>query len=812
MIAGSCPKARINARKSGSSIERIAAFCGRHRKLLVLAVLGALTAAAAALPRLDFDNSLETMLPEGSRAQSMIRYLREAGLTEVVVITLECDDEVPAASRENLLRQAAREVSTWIRPPMVTGLLTPSADGLTPGAWSMEDLVPVLFDAEQEARLGALADPAVLRGQLRELFRRQLSPQSMLATGDLRRDPLGLQENLLRRTLGITSSLGFRITYRDGLLLDDSGRRALILLQTATPITDGRAARELVDYLEQARLGLPPGITAEYVCAHRHTVSNEMALRRDIAVTAVAEAIIFFVLLLACFRDPRAAVLIFLVPPAAALLALPPTALLTGTLSYLVIGLGTVIAGVSVDYGIHAFVAARHRQDGAAGAAMAAGPVTSGMLTVAALFLAFAFSSIAGYRQLSAFAILSLVFSLLLALGLLPHLLSKGRAIAALDRQIGAPSAGATTRDRVIVLAWLAFMLCAVPAFPVVGFDGRLSRLDGVTPEIRQAEQALDEVWRAGSARQAIITVAAPDRESALTANREVYDRLRAAGQDTGLVTLATLWPGEATRSANAARWRAFWAGPSGAALLKGLVSESPVAGFSASAFAPFIELAGREPSTPDPTAHPLVKPLWARLVHERGGTWHVFSYIPDEPATLLAIEDTLRSLPQVRVISTPTIDRALSETFTTEITRITIHAFIAVVVVTTLLVRRPRLVLAALIPPMTGVAGLLLIMAATGLDANVINLMGGIVVFGLSMDYSYTMIHGMRHRTEGASRLVVHLSALTTIVGAGVLLLARHPALFTIGVTLTIGVVCGYFSALLVIPALARIWRLHDA
>jgi predicted RND superfamily exporter protein len=73
-------------------------------------------------------------------------------------------------------------------------------------------------------------------------------------------------------------------------------------------------------------------------------------------------------------------------------------------------------------------------------------------------------------------------------------------------------------------------------------------------------------------------------------------------------------------------------------------------------------------------------------------------------------------------------------------------------------------------------------------------------------------MIHGMRHRTEEASRLVVHLSALTTIVGAGVLLLARHPALFTIGVTLTIGVVCGYFSALLVIPALARIWRLHDA
>ena len=784
----------------------------RHRRALAAVVLSLLALCGALLPRLPFDTSLESMLPEGSRAQAMIRYLREAGLAEVVVLTLSCEDAVPEADAFGLLRRGEAELrATAVKPPLITGLLTPGA-GVEAGAGlDLSGLVPVLFDAGEQARVQALAEPAALRSHLRSLFLRQLGPQSMYAADRLRSDPLGLEERRLRELLELSTANGFHIAYRDGLLLDDQGRHAMVLLQTAAAVTDGEAARRLVAHLDALVAALPAGLRGSYVCAHRHTVSNEQLLRRDIAITSTAETIIFFILLLTCFRDPRSAVLIFLVPPAAALLSLPLVSVAAGPLSLLVIGLGAVIAGVSVDYGIHAYVASRHAGSGAAGAAHAAGPVVCGMITVSALFLAFAFSAIAGYRQLAAFAILSLVGSVVLALGVLPHFVRLGRATGA-AHPAAAQGTGARPRDRVAVGVWLIAILAALPLLRGVPFDGRLSHLDGVSPEIRAAEAELDSRWRAGAARQAIVAVTAKDREEALRLNSQVWAALSANGLQTGVVSLARLWPDAATRDANRARWRGFWSGAQGSQLLADLAAQAPASGFSGAAFQPFAARVAADDAPPDPATHPLLKSLWLRLVHERGGQWHVFTYVPDDPAQADALDRALAAIPEARLVSAAAIDRALSGTFTTEIGRITLRAVLAVLLALTLLVRRWRLVLVALIPPVSGVAGLAVAMRLTGLSANVVNLMAGVVVFGLSMDYSYTLMHGLRHRTEGASRLVIHLSAVTTMVGAGVLLLARHPALFSIGLTLTIGVVCGYLAALLVIPAVARLWRLHDS
>jgi predicted RND superfamily exporter protein len=51
-----------------------------------------------------------------------------------------------------------------------------------------------------------------------------------------------------------------------------------------------------------------------------------------------------------------------------------------------------------------------------------------------------------------------------------------------------------------------------------------------------------------------------------------------------------------------------------------------------------------------------------------------------------------------------------------------------------------------------------------------------------------------------------VTISAVTTLIGAGVLLFARHPALFSIGLTLVIGVAAGYISSIAVIPSFQRL------
>jgi predicted RND superfamily exporter protein len=59
---------------------------------------------------------------------------------------------------------------------------------------------------------------------------------------------------------------------------------------------------------------------------------------------------------------------------------------------------------------------------------------------------------------------------------------------------------------------------------------------------------------------------------------------------------------------------------------------------------------------------------------------------------------------------------------------------------------------------------------------------------------------------------MAVTFAAATTLMGAGVLLFARHPALHSIGVTLVAGVGCGYLAAIGVVPVLCEWFGTKDS
>jgi predicted exporter len=782
------------------------AFCRRHRGRLVLGLGALLAAAVSCIYLLPFDNSLEPMLPAGSRARAMLRYLDEAGMADKIAVSIECvgetgeEEECGARLRETVARISGRVALPWL-----SGIATP-LDAPDPSRLSLLDLVPATFDEQRARSLRELLTPEGARALLRRQFVQAVGPQGMFMGSRIRRDPLGLEADLAGRAFKASAALGFDLRLENGLLRSLDGRRALLVLETPVPMTDSAGAKGLVSHLDGVMGDLPPDVRADYVCGHTHTVSNEQLLKRDIAITGLVETTAFLVLVLLCFRDPRGALLILAIPSLAALLALPLTFLVTGRLAFLVVGLGTVIAGISIDYGIHSYVAARHGHDPAQSVRAVAGPVASGFLTTCGLFVGFLVSRSPGYRQLGWFAVFSLCGALALALLVLPQFAGRGLPLAPPVPPLP-PLGRRRPQHLLIVAAWLVAVAGALVAARGVGFDGDVKRLDGVSPEIRATEERFDQVWRKGAKGQALLAVTSSGLEGALATNDRIYERCRLAGCDDWLVSIAPLWPGWETRLANQERWRAFWSDETRELLRERLVKEGLALGFAKGAFDPFFEWIASGSVLPEPSVHPVLKPLWQRLVRRRGEQVHVVSYFPDDAEHLRAVEAASAGLEEAHVVSPRAIEGALSDTFSDEIVRLTSVALGCILLVTLLLVRRPGLVLIVVIPPVSAVAGLFVAMNAFSLSINVANLMAGIVVFGLSMDYSYVMMHGVLHQETGTSRLVVHVSAITTIIGTAVLLLAHHPALFSIGLTLTIGTLCGYLGAIAIVPAALRLW-----
>jgi predicted exporter len=103
----------------------------------------------------------------------------------------------------------------------------------------------------------------------------------------------------------------------------------------------------------------------------------------------------------------------------------------------------------------------------------------------------------------------------------------------------------------------------------------------------------------------------------------------------------------------------------------------------------------------------------------------------------------------------------------------------------------------------LAGLASTLALFRLTGTAVNMFHTIALPLVIALSIDYGIFMQAVLEGRMDRQGRNGVLLSALTTLAGFGSLLLARHPALFSLGMAVSSGIASALASALWLQPLL---------
>jgi predicted RND superfamily exporter protein len=451
-------------------------------------------------------------------------------------------------------------------------------------------------------------------------------------------------------------------------------------------------------------------------------------------------------------------------------------------------------------------VAARRSANAADAVLHVALPVSLGALTTCGMFLAFFSSSVPGYHQLAVFSILSILLALLFALAVFPHFVKPGD-IGPADGEAG-EVAPARLSPRTVAVLWAVLVVIGLWAGRHLGFDANILKMDGTEAGILAGEQRFYEVWGKGETNQAIVVCEGRTSEEAQQASDAVYAAMRASGVEAGAATLSAIWPAPRTRQENVRRWQAFWSPECIAQLRQRLGQEGAAFGFATNAFEPFFEsLAGVPAVHPGGVTNGLLDRLQGQFLQRKGAGWQSFSFYQDSPAVRAAIETANGDDHRVIIVSPQALAGDLSRVYASEVLRISAAAGAIILILTFAMVRNVRVVLISLVPSASAVVAMLAVMAASGRQLNMANVFAGIVVFGLSLDYGFIMMHSYRHRLSEGTKTSVHVSALTTVIGTAALLLAWHPVLFSMGLTLTIGILAGYVTAMWVVPALYALW-----
>ncbi|RJQ13957.1 MAG: hypothetical protein C4560_13270 [Nitrospiraceae bacterium] len=773
------------------------------RFILVLLVIVSL----AALYFVEYESSMDNILPRNDVLDRNMEFFRNSNVAGKVIVSMELTG--PGKDMNDLFKEIdllAGSLDKNLFPEVTVGI---SESAFAGDIDVMFKKLPEMLSGEELSQIDSWVNQESISRKLHDAYLQLLKPQGMLFGSMLRSDPLGMRMLVLEKLKSLSSSTGYNVEIKDGHFVSRDGRHAMLIAKAAVPVTDSAGSKKLLASLKKNLETLPGHIRADIICGHSHTVSNEKLIKGDIVFISIIAAVAMLLLYGLVIRD-ISAVTIFMIPVVAIVLSIDLSYLLLGKLSYWVIGLGSTVAGIATDYGTHVYFAAQGKNDPAPFVKHVIKPVSFGAFTTIAIFIAFFFSGIKGYNQLAVVTIISIVLSTLISIYVLPHLLLKTYGKAAFADRIAEKLENSNLSGGPAVLAWL-FLTIALTYFSVsVEFERDIKNIDGTEKEIINAEERFQKTW-GGEKTPAVFVVNSADYEDALVKNEKIYrDAVRAIGADN-FTSMASLWPSGKTGKENRERWNMFWTEERKQRLRDLLLQEGKKYNFSGNAFDPFFEgLKGNHfDNTPLPPLDrgEIGNSLFERFVQKTDSGYRLISFFPDTKEYVDSMNEISRRYPDTYLVSATVLSSTLSGLVSSDLKLMIWIAAISVVLMTYLCFFNIRETMIALVPPLTSIVWLFGFMALFGLSINAANMIAGVLVIGLNSDYGIFMTFRGRKEMNTGTVMAITICTATTLIGAGVLIFAKHPALSSVGITMVIGLCAGFFSSVMVVPKLCGIF-----
>ncbi len=779
-------------------------FFARRRGRLYAAVFALMAFCLVAFSSMEMDKSIEAMLPDGvSGAASDFRMLQKTPFARKLLVNLRVSGhgQLKESDRQALL-EAAQRLEGLMLPPFFSRVVSGPGEQLKAGflPWLIEAL-PNLVTEQDLDRLSRELNADGVTRRLQDSYTQLLSPQGWAVKGMIQRDPLALRELALEKFAALNMIPGMRI--EGDRFVSADGKNALLIAETAVDMADSEAGRALLDHFEMlVAQSVPAQLEVSLVSAHRYTVANAEAIQEDLVLTLGATALALALIFLFFLRS-LGAVAVFVLPLAVLSVATLAVALCFERVSAITLGFGAVLMGISVDFALHVYFALR------SGSAQAqrviediARPLLLGGLTTIGAFSVLLFSDLPGQRQLAVFSIAGILAALLFSLVLLPHILG-GSGKARGQKAFSLPKGKGPWHRPVVLVCWAALMvLCSLQGMNL-GFNGDLRALSITPADLQDAEEHLKQTW--GNMRgSAMIFAEGETLQEALEVNEALFGALSRALPEAKLVSLAPLVPSLRAQQQSRELWQRFWHGAQGQKILQEMDVQGRTMGFSQTAFTPFLDSLRAEPlavQIEDLRGQGLGEILDALVLQEEGKV-RLLTLAPDGPE-LVGLFENASPVEGAHLVSQSRFRQQLSSAVGADFTRFIVSALLVVALLVTLLFRQPKKILCALLPVVSGLLFMFGVMGWWGLEFNLFNVVATILIIGLGVDYGIFMVcklsEGYDHDTDRA----ILVSGLTTIAGFGALVLAGHPALHSIGVTVLLGISAAIPAALFVIPAI---------
>lgn len=787
---------------------------GRKWLAVLLSVLLAVVCLFLA-SRLHYEEDISRFLPSDEESSKYSEAYNALGKKNNIVLIFSAKDGSEAGEDE--ISEAIHDFEDVFDAVDSIGLVPQRQITVDSGmAFGMMNEVasayPLYLTEADYQRIDSLLNiPGYISGQL------AADRQSLLfLTGDamvasVRTDPLHLFTPVLQRLRISAANSNYDIV--EDCIFTKDGHGLAFLTSPYGTSESGMNSRvaELLDEAIKRLEGEHPEVTVSAVGAPLIAVTNATQIKKD-SILAISLALLLIGLLLV-FTYKRFSDILWIVLSITFgwLFAVGGIALVRDSMSIIVIGVASVIIGIAVNYPLHFMDGLKSGVSPRQNLKEMVEPLLIGNITTIAAFLCLVWLDAVAMQDLGLFGSLMLAGTIIFVLVFLP-VFTKAR-----KKEGGTLELGRILPDKAPSSGWL---LVAVMAVTVVmyflsertSFDSDMRNINFMTESQKRDLEMLQGGLEQSGYNQIYAIAEGCDQEAALEVNDNLLLRLDSLKGSVAFVKGAgNFVPSEKEQAERIARWNDFWADGRAERLANELSDESHRQGFSESAFSPFTDILTKEYSVSSTNDSPLKESFDGTYILNDDGKYLIVNqvYYKGE-SSAAAIKESLRS-DGTLVFDTGDISNRLVTVLSGSFDYIGAICSLVVFLFLCLSFRRLELGLLSFFPLAVSWFWILGLMSLLDIRFNIVNIILATFIFGQGDDYTIFITEGLVYEyAYGKKRLATYKnsvfhSAVIMFIGIGALVLAKHPAMRSLGEVTVIGMFIVVVMAYYLPPVIFR-------
>ncbi len=794
-------------------------FVNRRKSLSVALAILMLLVFGFFASQIKFEEDITKLIPTNDKSDVTAKVLKQLNFADKITVIFKLEKNGTDEDLKEMATAFSDSVAKSCKP-YVTGIQGKvDEENIQETIDFVYNNLPLFLENKDYESIQNKLQKDSISATVQGNYKSIISPSGFITKDFILQDPLGISFIALKKLQQL--NIGDDFTLDNGFVMTKDKKKLLLFITSNLPSSETEKntifAAKLKSIQDNLNQKFKAKTSISYFGSALIAVANANQIKSDIVLTTTIAMITLMLILILFYRKILIPLIIFLPTVFGALFAVAFLFFVKEQISAISLGIGSILLGITIDYSIHILTHYKHNSDVKTLYKDITMPVIMSSSTTAVAFLCLLFVKSDALNDLGIFAAVIVMASAFFSLLIVPHLYKPKENNFEHKKNVIDKLAHFSFHNNKYLIGFcvLITIICCF-TYNNVGFNNDLSQLNFVPKEIKAAEKELEESTSLTS-KTIYVASYGNSMEEVLQNNGQLFKDLSKEKQQDKILNFSSvggIMLSQKEQKQKIDKWNSFWDANKKQLLKSGLIAEGSKLGFKPTTYSLFFDHLDFNFKPIKTEDYLKIQALQLKeFVTEKNGFFTISTLVKVTPQQRDAFVKSASAKNNLIAIDRQQMNETFFSTLKTDFNSLVNYSFVAVILILFFFFRRVELVIVSCIPiALTGIvtAG---IMGIFGIQMNIFSMIVCTLIFGHGVDFSIFMTSALQKEyTTGKNEIAIYrtsiiLAVITTILGIGAMIFARHPALRSISSVSLIGVFAALIITFIFYPILFKLF-----